>query len=129
MKVCIAAIVAFLFATPSAADIRDLLGRTILDVRVEVAGVPYTDSSVLQLFETRIGEPLSEAFKFTVTARLPGREKSWSPKLGDPPLDMAADSTVFRWPEPLLAVVAALSLIGLVLVLVVRSLRARQLRG
>jgi outer membrane protein insertion porin family len=59
LKVCIAAIVAFLVATPSAADIRDLLGRTILDVRVEVAGVPYTDSSVLQLFETRIGEPLS----------------------------------------------------------------------
>ena len=61
--------------------------------------------------------------------RLPGAEKSWSPKLGDPPLDMAADSTVLRWPELLLAVVAALSLIGLVLVLVVRSLRARQLQG
>jgi outer membrane protein assembly factor BamA len=57
--VCVAATLAFLVATPSAADIRDFLGRTILDVRVEVAGAPYTDSSVLQLFETRIGEPLS----------------------------------------------------------------------
>lgn len=79
--------------------------------------------------EARIGRPLSEAFRFTVTARLPGGEKSWSPKLGDPPLDMAADSTVFRWPELLLAVVAALSLIALVLVLVVRSLRSRRLEG
>jgi hypothetical protein len=79
--------------------------------------------------EARIGRPLSEAFKFTVTARLPGGEKSWSPKLGDPPLDMAADSTVFRWPELLLAVVAALSLIALVLVLVARSLRGRRLEG
>jgi hypothetical protein len=79
--------------------------------------------------EARIGRPLSEAFRFTVTARLPGAEMSWSPKLGDPPLDMAADSTVFRWPELALAVVAALSLIALVLVLVMRSLRGRRLEG
>ena len=79
--------------------------------------------------EARIGRPLSDAFKFTVTARLPGAEESWSPQLGDPPLDMAADSTVFRWPELALAVVAAVALIALVLVLVVRSLRARRLEG
>jgi len=42
---------------------------------------------------------------------------------------MASDSTVFRWPELALAILAALSLIGLVLVLVVRSLRARRLEG
>jgi hypothetical protein len=74
-------------------------------------------------------EGLAAAFKFTVTARLPGSEKSWSPRLGDPPLEMASDSTVFRWPELGLAILAALSLIGLVLVLVVRSLRARRLEG
>jgi ATP-dependent Clp protease ATP-binding subunit ClpC len=79
--------------------------------------------------EARIGQPLADAFKFTVTARLPGSEKSWSPRLGDPPLEMASDSTVFRWPELALAILAALSLIGLVLVLVVRSLRARRLEG
>ena len=79
--------------------------------------------------EARIGQPLADAFKFTVTARLPGSEKSWSPRLGDPPLAMASDSTVFRWPELVLAILAALSLIGLVLVLVVRSLRARRLEG
>ena len=59
MRVCVAAIFVLLFAAPSAADIRDLLGRTILDMQVEVAGVPYADPTVLQLFETRIGEPLS----------------------------------------------------------------------
>jgi hypothetical protein len=79
--------------------------------------------------EARIGRPLSEAFTFAVTARLPGKETSWSPKLGDPPLDMAADSTVFRWPELALAVIAAVSLIALVLVLVGRSMRAARYRG
>jgi outer membrane protein insertion porin family len=48
-----------LVAIPVSADVRDLLGRPITAVRIEVAGVPYTDPSVLQLFETRVGEPLS----------------------------------------------------------------------
>ena len=59
MKVSVAALLAILVSAQAAADIRDLLGRTILDVRVEVGGAPYRDPSVLQLFETRIGEPLS----------------------------------------------------------------------
>jgi len=35
------------------------LGRTIADVRVEVAGVALTDPAVVELIETRIGEPLT----------------------------------------------------------------------
>ena len=34
------------------------LGRTITDVRVEMAGIPVSDTNVLQLIETRVGEPL-----------------------------------------------------------------------
>lgn len=41
-----------------AAGIQDYLGRTITDVRVEIAGVPAADSSVISLIETRVGEPL-----------------------------------------------------------------------
>jgi hypothetical protein len=52
-------ILASLLAALPSEDIRDLLGRTIVDVRVEVGGVPYTDVAVLQLFETRVGEPLA----------------------------------------------------------------------
>jgi outer membrane protein insertion porin family len=39
-------------------DVQDYLGKNIADVRVEIAGVPVTDGSVLELIETRIGEPL-----------------------------------------------------------------------
>lgn len=46
-------------ARPAAADVRDYLGRPLADVRVEVGGQPLTDPSVLQLIETRVGEPLS----------------------------------------------------------------------
>ena len=35
------------------------LGKTITDVRVEIAGIPATDPNVLGLIETRIGEPLA----------------------------------------------------------------------
>ena len=48
-----------LISTNASADVRDFLGRMLVDVRVEVAGAPYTEPSVLQLIETRVGEPLS----------------------------------------------------------------------
>ena len=35
------------------------LGRTITDVRVEIAGLPAADANVLSLIETRVGEPLA----------------------------------------------------------------------
>jgi outer membrane protein insertion porin family len=45
--------------TPALArDIQDYLGKTITDVRVDVAGVPLTEAGVLELIETRIGESL-----------------------------------------------------------------------
>ena len=37
------------------------LGRTITDVRVEIAGLPANDANVVTLIETRIGEPLAMA--------------------------------------------------------------------
>src|SRR5689334_13854363 len=39
-------------------DVQQYLGRTITDVQVEIAGVAATDASVLELVETRVGEPL-----------------------------------------------------------------------
>ena len=46
-------------ASPARGDVRDFLGRTLIDVRVEVGGVALVEPSVLQLVETRIGQPLS----------------------------------------------------------------------
>jgi outer membrane protein insertion porin family len=48
-----------LLSAPVAADVRDFIGRTLTDVRVEVGGLPYADPSVLQLIETRVGDALS----------------------------------------------------------------------
>ena len=45
-------------APSAAADIEQFLGRTVTDVRVEIAGVPVSDAAVLELVETRVGEPL-----------------------------------------------------------------------
>lgn len=53
------AVAVLVIAAPAAADVRDFIGRTLTDVRVEVAGALFDDPSVLQLIETRIGEPLS----------------------------------------------------------------------
>jgi outer membrane protein assembly factor BamA len=41
------------------ASARQYLGQTVADVRVEVSGVPVTEPAVIELIETRIGEPLS----------------------------------------------------------------------
>ena len=54
------AILIVLVAVPGvSAAFAQHLGRTITDVRVEIAGQPVGDPSVLALVETRIGEPLA----------------------------------------------------------------------
>ena len=52
-------IVAALLLAMTGAEPQDFLGRTITDVRVEIAGVAVVESGVLELVETRIGEPLA----------------------------------------------------------------------
>ena len=52
-------IVAALLLTMTGAEPQDYLGKTITDVRVEIAGVPVVESAVLELVETRVGEPLA----------------------------------------------------------------------
>lgn len=53
-----AALATLLIATAATADVRDYIGKTVADVRVEVGGAPYEEPGVLQLIETRVGEPL-----------------------------------------------------------------------
>ena len=55
----LAALMTLLTGEYAGADVREYLGRLLVDVRVEVNGVAYDEPSVLQLIETRIGEPLS----------------------------------------------------------------------
>lgn len=55
MRALIFAAVLLAAATANARQI----GRTITDVRVDLAGVPVSETSVLELIETRVGEPLA----------------------------------------------------------------------
>lgn len=63
----LAAVMAVVVLTASAATAQQYVGRTIADVRVEVSGVPLVDRSLIDLIdrslidliETRIGEPLT----------------------------------------------------------------------
>ena len=59
IAVLAALVSAFAVAPAAAAADQDHLGKTITDVRVEIAGVPASDVNVLGLIETRIGEPLA----------------------------------------------------------------------
>jgi hypothetical protein len=78
--------------------------------------------------EQELGQPLADVFTFEVAAHLPGGAAStWSPRLGDGPLAMEADSTVYDGPVLALtavAVAAAVALIGVVGARFVRRPRA-----
>jgi outer membrane protein assembly complex protein YaeT len=56
---CLALIALLISAVPARADVRDFLGRPVAANRVELAGIQSLDPAVLQLIETRVGEPLS----------------------------------------------------------------------
>ena len=76
--------------------------------------------------EARLGQPLADMFTVELTATLAGEGTTWTPRLGEAPVDMVADATVYDTPVLALAAVAVLSLAGLVVVLVVRGVRARR---
>ncbi len=73
--------------------------------------------------EARIGRPLAEAVPVEITAHLAGDDVTWTPRLGEGPLDMASDSTLYHWPALTLVVVAGLCLLALAVVLLDRLRR------
>ena len=73
--------------------------------------------------EARIGRPLADAVRLSVTADLPGEATTWSPRLGDAPLTMAAESEVVDTGVIALVAAAALCVVALVALLVVRAVR------
>jgi outer membrane protein assembly complex protein YaeT len=52
-------VVMLVTSVTASGDVQDYIGRVLVDVRVEVNGAAYDEPAVLQLIETRIGEPLS----------------------------------------------------------------------
>jgi hypothetical protein len=73
--------------------------------------------------EARTGKPLKDQFSLEITADLVGASKSWHPELGDPPLDMEHDGTVYHGPALILSAVAMVAVAILVLIMVGRAFR------
>ena len=84
--------------------------------------------------EQRLGAPLADAFTFDLSVTLPGSldagtgedragQAIWSPRLGDPAVDLSASSTERRTPVFVLAGVAVVSAVAVVVLLVVRLVR------
>lgn len=77
-----------------------------------------------EAMEERFGQPVAEMFHLVVRAELPGDvSQEWTPELGGSAVDLDASSTVYNTPALALAGVAGLSVVGLVLLFVVRTLR------
>jgi hypothetical protein len=76
--------------------------------------------------EEAAGVPLAEAVTFEVTADLDGDATSWQPRLGDPPLAMAAATTAYDVPVLVLTAVAVAAALALAVVLLMRLLRSRR---
>jgi hypothetical protein len=76
--------------------------------------------------EAAAGVPLAEAVTVEITADLDEQSESWAPRLGDPPLAMASDATVYDVPVLVLAGVAVAAAVALIGVLLVRLLHSRR---
>lgn len=76
--------------------------------------------------EQRIGQPLAEAVTLEVTADLDGETRSWAPLLGDPPVEMQAEHTVYDVPVLALTAVAVLAALALAAVLLAPLVRSRR---
>jgi hypothetical protein len=76
--------------------------------------------------EAAIGAPLAEAVTVEIVADLDGEATTWAPRLGDAPLEMAAETTSYDAPVLILTAVAVLAAVALAVVLLLRLLRSRR---
>jgi outer membrane protein insertion porin family len=87
-----------LLVPPAAsADVRDLVGRTLVDVRVEVSGAPTSDASVLQLLETRVGERLTMTRVRDTIDHLVGLGRFEDIRIFAEPATSRPDGVAVRW--------------------------------
>ena len=84
-------------------------------------GKPLGDDQAA--IEKRTGQKLADSFHLDITAKLPGDTRTWSPRLGDPPLRMESDGTVYHWGPLILLFVAAGCVLAFALVMVRRALK------
>jgi hypothetical protein len=94
------------------------------DLAAALDGEPLGEDAAA--IEARLGQPLADMFTLELTASLAGEDATWTPRLGDAPVDMVADVTVYDTPVLALAAVAVVCLTALVVLLIVRAVRARR---
>jgi outer membrane protein insertion porin family len=94
MRVLLWAAFAALVPLAAAADQTAHLGRTITDVRVEIAGLQVSDTNVLSLIETRVGEPLAAHSVRTTIDHLVGLGRFEDVRVSAAPSDQGV---ALRW--------------------------------
>ena len=100
---------AALMPAAAAADQETNLGKTVVDVRVEIAGIPATDPNVLSLIETRIGEPLAMQAVRTTIDHLVGLGRFEDVRVFSDPADQGVS---VRWQLLPLRRIAKISVTG-----------------
>jgi outer membrane protein insertion porin family len=90
-------VTALLAATPADADVREFLGRTLVDVRVELGTVPLVERSVLELVETRVGEPLSMEQVRETIEHFVGLGRFEDIRVFAQPASTTGEGVVLRW--------------------------------
>lgn len=92
-----AVFVVLVLASPAAADVNEYLGRTLLDVRVEIGGVLITDQSLVQLVGTHVGQPLAmEQVRATID-HLVGLGRFEDVRLFAEPAGVAKEAVSLTW--------------------------------
>lgn len=113
------------FAFTGSADLsRGLEAFGDADLAAALDGEPLGEDAAA--IEARLGKPLADMFTLEVTASLAGESTTWTPRLGDAPVAMVADVTVYDTPVLALAAVAVLCLVALAVLLTVRAVRSRR---
>lgn len=100
---------AALIPLAASADQAGHLGRTVTDVTVEIAGVVATDPNVLNLIETRIGEPLAMQAVRTTIDHLVGLGRFEDVRVFSDPADQGVS---VRWQLMPLRKIAKISVTG-----------------
>ena len=94
MRVALWFAFAALVPLAAAAEQTSHLGRTITDVRVEIAGLAVSDINVLSLIETRVGEPLGAHSVRTTIDHLVGLGRFEDVRVSAAP---SAQGVALRW--------------------------------
>ncbi|HXG88096.1 MAG TPA: BamA/TamA family outer membrane protein [Vicinamibacterales bacterium] len=101
-----------LSAGSARADVISFLGRTLVDVRIEVNGAALVEPGIVQLIETRVGEPLSMERVRETIEHLVGLGRFEDIRVFAEGSSLRADGVALRWVLVPLQRIAVIELAG-----------------